>query len=479
MSGGSIGPPRSGPPGGRPRAAVQIGFRPAGFAKILNPDPRIDSTVQGGAPALDPTTVTKPSENDGIDRFAEEARAAGLVVPRRVALNPWVAIAVGALLVVAAVEVGYVAHGFYLQRTEGPPAPILPVCTATMVPFNGTISSTLDPSAVPWLTAADKQMASATGGCSQLTFAESSGDGYTPELSALATSYAVSGALPNASDLAALPAAVETIPVALSAVAVVYNLPGVPSGLDLSGAALAGIFSGAITSWNNSTIASLNPSVSLGGLPPIQVVYRSDPTTSTLGFSEYLSDVSPAWSSSVGSGLTVAWPVGTATTSRSAELANVSSTSGAIGYVETYGSDTPGVAEAAVEDSAGDFALPTEDSVWSAAQSFSTSKTVENGAWANLSLVNASAAGSYPLSELVYVGVYHDLGVAYGGALSLTTATWVLTFLWWLTGVPLLAPLPGGYIEAAGEMFANVTYNGTEILHFQGPGGGDGDTDEF
>jgi phosphate transport system substrate-binding protein len=436
-------------------------------------------SVQGRAPALDPTTVPAPSGRGDIDRFAEQARAAGLVVPRGAKLNPWVAIAVGALLVVAAVEVGYVAHGFYLQRTEGPPSPILPVCTDTMIPFNGTFSSTLDPSPVPWLTAADRQMASATGGCSQLTFNASSGDGYTPELAALNTSYTVSGELPNATDLAALPYAVEAIPVALAAVAVVYNLPGVPAGLNLSGAALAGIFSGAITSWDNSTIAALNPTASLGGLPPIEVVYRSDPTTSTQVFSEFLSDSSPAWSSSVGSGLSVAWPVGTATTSRSAELANVSSTPGAIGYVETFGSDTPGVEEAAVQDAAGGSVLPTENSVWTAAESFSTSTTLESGAWANLSFVNATAAGSYPLAQLVFVGVYHDLGVAYGGALSLTTSTWVLTFLWWLTGVPLLAPLPPAYIEGAGELFANVTYNGAQILHWQGPGDGDGDIDDF
>ncbi len=417
--------------------------------------------------------------SDEAERFAREARATGLVLPSRAPTRPWIAAATAILLVVAAVEIGYLAHDFLLQRPEGPPTIVLPACTDSTYPFNGTVSSTLDPTPDAWLVAADHQMANATGGCAVLALSASSGDGFTPELAGRTTEFAVSGSLPNATDLGAVPGTIETIPVALAAVAIVYDLPGVPAGLHLSSSALAGIFEGTITSWNDPSISDLNPSASLAGLPPITVVHRSDTSSSTLALTQFLSATNASWRSAVGAGLSVTWPVGTAAGSRSALLADVNGTAGSIGYVTTYGDDTPGVEEAAIEDAAGSFALPTAAAVGAAAASFSGSPAVENAEWANVSFANATQSGSYPLAQLVYIALYQDPATAYGGTMSLTTATWVIAYLWWLTGVTLLAPLPPTYIESAGEMFTHVSYNGTQVIQFQGPGGGDGDIDEF
>jgi phosphate transport system substrate-binding protein len=418
-------------------------------------------------------------EGEEAERFQREARAAGLVLPARASVKPWIAVATGVLLVVAAVEVGYLAHDFLLQGPARPPTIVLPACTDSTYPFNGTVSSTLDPSPNHWLVVADHQMANATGGCAVLSLRSSTGDGFVPELAHSSTEFAVSGSLPNASDVGALPEPVETIPVALAAVAIVYNLPGVPAGLHLSAPVLAGIFSGTITAWDDPAIVGLNPGASLSGLPAIAVVHRADPTASTLVLTQFLAASNATWREAVGAGLAVAWPVGTGAGSRTSLLADVNATPGAVGYVTTYGGDTDGLEEAAVEDAAGSFALPTEGAVAQAAASFSSSSVVENAQWANLSFANATGAGSYALSQLVYVGLYENPATAYGGTMTLTTATWVVAFLWWLTGVTLLAQLPLTYVESIGEMFTHVSYNGTQVIHFQGPGGGDGDIDEF
>jgi phosphate transport system substrate-binding protein len=447
--------------------------------KVLNPAPRIFTGMKVGGPPPPRNVEEGTAGSEEAERFAREAGATGLVLPARAPTRPWTAVAIGVLLVVAAVEVGYLANDFLLQRPQGPPTIILPACTDSTYPFNGTVSSTLDPTPDAWLVAADHQMANATGGCAVLSLRNSAGDGFVPELARSTTEFAVAGNLPNASDVGSLPEPVETIPVALAAVMVVYNLPGVAGNLHLSSGVLAGIFSGTITSWNASAITSLNPGAPLTGLPPIQVVHRTDPTASTLVLTQFLADTNASWRSTVGSGLSVAWPVGSGAGSRAALLADLNGTPGAIGYVTTYGGAVAGVEEAAVEDAAGAFALPTAGAVQAAAASFSSSKVVENADWANLSFANATASGSYPLAQLVYVALFEDPATAYGGTLTLTTTTWVVAYLWWLTGVPLLAPLPVSYIESAGEMFTHVSYNGTQVIQFQGPGGGDGDIDEF
>ncbi len=64
------------------------------------------------------------------------------------------------------------------------------------------------------------------------------------------------------------------VPVALGAEAVSYNLPGVPSGMDLTGPVVAEIYLGKITRWNDPAIANLNPSLRLPD-EPITVVHRS------------------------------------------------------------------------------------------------------------------------------------------------------------------------------------------------------------
>jgi ABC-type phosphate transport system substrate-binding protein len=67
----------------------------------------------------------------------------------------------------------------------------------------------------------------------------------------------------------------------------------VQSGLKLTGPVIAEIFSGKITTWNNSAITALNPGVKLPSTS-ITVIHRSDSSGTTDGFTTYLTAVSPS-----------------------------------------------------------------------------------------------------------------------------------------------------------------------------------------
>ena len=75
-------------------------------------------------------------------------------------------------------------------------------------------------------------------------------------------------------EIAALPAGVTLlhVPTALGAVVVIYNVAGV-TDLNLDADAIAGIFLGTITKWNDPAIAALNPGATLPDLA-VTVVHR-------------------------------------------------------------------------------------------------------------------------------------------------------------------------------------------------------------
>ena len=88
-----------------------------------------------------------------------------------------------------------------------------------------------------------------------------------------------------------------------------YNVPGVATDLKFTPEALAGIFLGKITKWNDPAIASANPGVKLPK-DDIVVVHRSDGSGTTYIWTDYLSKVSDEWKTKVGKGTSVNWPVG-------------------------------------------------------------------------------------------------------------------------------------------------------------------------
>ncbi len=72
-----------------------------------------------------------------------------------------------------------------------------------------------------------------------------------------------------------------------------YNVPGVKTPINLNGTVLAEIYTGKITTWNNSAIAALNPGVTLPSLK-IVTLHRADSSGSTFLFTSYLNATDPS-----------------------------------------------------------------------------------------------------------------------------------------------------------------------------------------
>ena len=156
------------------------------------------------------------------------------------------------------------------------------------------------------------------------------------------------------------------IPWSAGGIAVEYHLSGV-SDLKLTPDALAGIFAGKITKWNDPAIASANSGTALPSTG-IQVIHRSDGSGTTAAFTAYLAAVSPSiWT--VGSGKDVPWPTGQGAKGSDGVTAAVKQTDGAIGYSEVSFAKGATLGIAKIRNASGNFVGPDGNAVAAALQS--------------------------------------------------------------------------------------------------------------
>lgn len=81
------------------------------------------------------------------------------------------------------------------------------------------------------------------------------------------------------------------VPNYISPIVVAFNVPGL-SSLNLDADTLAGIFSGAITKWDDPKIVAINSGAKLPSAA-ITAVHRSDNSGTTTNFTDYLAQVAP------------------------------------------------------------------------------------------------------------------------------------------------------------------------------------------
>ena len=158
------------------------------------------------------------------------------------------------------------------------------------------------------------------------------------------------------------------VPTVLGAVVPAYNIPGVTGEIKFTPQALAGIYLGKITSWNDSALTSVNPGVNLPNAP-IVVVHRSDGSGTTFIFTDYLSKVSPDWKGQVGAGTSVKWPVGLGGKGNEGVAGMVRQMQGAIGYIELIYAVQNNIAYGSVKNAAGIFTKASLEGVTAAAAS--------------------------------------------------------------------------------------------------------------
>lgn len=191
---------------------------------------------------------------------------------------------------------------------------------------------------------------------------------------------------------------VVQIPWALAATCVAYNVEGVSSQLKLTGPVLAEIYEGKITTWNDSKIAELNPGVKLPS-EKITPVYRSDGSGDTFAFTNFLSHVSPEWSSKYGHSTQVSFPVGIGGKGNSGVGADITNTKGSIGYIAIAYVLANKFDYALVQNAAGKYPVPGVDSIEAAAK---TLKSVPANNEVTIVDPPASAPEAYPISTFTY-----------------------------------------------------------------------------
>jgi phosphate transport system substrate-binding protein len=122
------------------------------------------------------------------------------------------------------------------------------------------------------------------------------------------------------------------IPLVPGLIAVMYNVPGVTSSLNLSAATLAKIFNGKVTTWNDPAITGENPGVTLPSTK-ITTFHRSDKSGTSFNFSNFLNKTAAA---DFPAAANKQWPgTGGQGQNGSAGVAQaVKTTEGSIGYAE-------------------------------------------------------------------------------------------------------------------------------------------------
>jgi phosphate transport system substrate-binding protein len=425
------------------------------------------------------------------DEFEDQARRSGLVLPaRRPGRVRDVAVIV-AVLIIVSVGIGEATGWMNFQpASSGPPGLFgHQACVSQAgqdVRLQGALSEDSDPALTGSLAELTNQFAGSYGGCVAIGYPTASASSGLSALVSRQADFAVLESSPTASGLSDLPAVADVVPIGLSSVSVVYNIPGQIGALNLDGSVLASIYQGSISEWNAPAIAALNPGVNLPADLKITAVHRADASPLNTAFTGYLAAANASWSSVVGVGAQVAWPGGVSAPSSSAMIGDIANVSGALGYVGTGASLPEGVASASLENPAGNFVGPETQGVSAAATALANETTSAGANWTGISLLDAPGGASYPLSYLDYLVVYQDLGRSYGTQLSLVSAQWELTFLWWVltdggyvTAPQGFAELPATTISASQLILEKVTYDGKSVLETTEGSETGGETGEF
>jgi len=187
------------------------------------------------------------------------------------------------------------------------------------------------------------------------------------------------------------------LPMVVGPIAVAYNVQGV-SNLQLKPATLAGIFAGKITTWNDAAIAADNPGASLPSTK-ITPVHRADSSGTSDNFTNYLSQTaSSVWTF----GHDKVWhaPGGDAEQGSDGVSKFISSTNGAIGYVEWSFVTLNNLNMAKIFNGAGEWSTLTADS---AGKTIAGAQVVGTGDDLQMKIdYSTTTPGAYPIVLVTY-----------------------------------------------------------------------------
>lgn len=186
-------------------------------------------------------------------------------------------------------------------------------------------------------------------------------------------------------------------PTVMGGVVPVINIKGIePGAMKLTGPVLADIFLGKITRWNDAALKTLNPGLALPDAA-IAPVRRADGSGTTFIFTNYLSKVSTDWKSKVGEGTAVNWPVGAGGKGNEGVASFVGKLPNSIGYVEYSYVKQNKMNYANVQNSAGAFVKPDDESFKAAAAGADWNKSFYQ------ILTNQPGKDAWPISGATFI----------------------------------------------------------------------------
>jgi phosphate transport system substrate-binding protein len=187
-------------------------------------------------------------------------------------------------------------------------------------------------------------------------------------------------------------------PIAAAPITVSYKLSGVDK-LQLSGPTIAKIFSGTVKKWDDAAIKADNPGATLPSTD-IVIVHRAEASGTTSNFTKYLVSAGGSdWT--LGSGDTVNWPAGSQAGQGNGGVAQaISSTDGAIGYVDFSDALAAKLTFASIKNSSGTYTAPSLAGASAAVGAATIAADL------TYSPLNEAGADVYPITSPTWILVY-------------------------------------------------------------------------
>jgi phosphate transport system substrate-binding protein len=240
------------------------------------------------------------------------------------------------------------------------------------------------------------------------------------------------------------------LPSVLGAVVPAYNIPGVSGEVKFTPDALAEIFLGKITKWNDKAITSANPGVNFPD-KAIIVVHRSDGSGTTFIWTDYLAKVSSDWKSQVGSGTSVKWPIGLGGKGNEGVAGSIRQLQGSIGYIELIYAVQNNIPYGSLKNAAGVFVKASLEGVTAAAAS-----APKMPADFRVSITNAPGKDAYPISSFTWLLIPRQSKDAAKGKILADFLNWMVTDGQKMTNALFYAPLPEAVVQKEKEAIKQI-----------------------
>jgi len=264
--------------------------------------------------------------------------------------------------------------------------------------------------------------------------------------------FAASDAAMTDEEMGQVKEGVQLLPMTAGTIVLAYNLPGNPKDLKLSREVYSKIFLGEIKKWNDPLIAKDNPDLKLPDLD-ITVVRRADSSGTTFVFTQHLSAISEAWKKAIGHGTTVNWPSSdkiVAAPKNDGVTATIKQTPGAIGYIEYGYAEMAKVNMAALQNKAGKFVMPSEQS--GAEALAKATMPADLRVW----LPDPEGEGSYPIATYTWMIFHKKYDDAKKAAAIQKLIKYCLTEGQKISGKMGYIPLPENVVQEVSKAAQNI-----------------------